>query len=359
MRADDKKIRKAFRELKVPVSYEERVDALLESLDAQTGQEEERTPKRKGKYVFRVAVCLLCVCFMFSITVLHSNADFWEDLKQSLMDFFGFGTEQEAEDAGVDSNPVYVKDKRDLIVELRETVIDSHNIYLLVKITAPPDIAFAENVGFEYFGFCEGENYDVNRLLGGSRDCRLLEVGTQKANEALYVVSMRFDEEIQEDAPVTCFLQNLTADPYGEEPELLVEGIWSLEFPFERTVVESVTVEGGPEMTFPYIDGTAVVEGIELTPTGILLQLDVSDVTYELMNVSDTTVAIKLLYIDGSEKVIVSHSPEEGYTQGGSISFNTQGDKVTQQQNLEFTGILDIGEVVGVYIEELYVPLKQ
>jgi len=31
---------------------------------------------------------------------------------------------------------------------------------------------------------------------------------------------------------------------------------------------------------------------------------------------------------------------------------------VKQQQNLEFSEVLDIGEVMGVYIEELYMPVK-
>ncbi len=358
MRADDKKIKKAFKELKVPVSYNERVDNMLESLKAEAAEEEETVPKRKGKYVFRVAACLLCICLMFSATVIRSNADFWEEFKRALMGFFGFNTEQDAKNVGVDSNPIHVEGKKDLIVELQETVIDAHNMYLLVKITAPTDIVFAEDVGFEYFGFCTGENYDVNHLLGGSNDCKLLETGTGKPNEALYVISMNFDQEINEGDPVTCFFQNLSVDPFSDEPERLVEGIWSLTFPYERTVVESITVEGGPDFTFPYIDGTAVVERIELTPTGMVLLLDVSAVTYDLMNVSDTTVAIRLLYIDGSEKIIVSHTPEEDFVHGGSIFVNTEGEKVTQQQTLEFTKVLDIGEVVGFYIEDLYIPVN-
>jgi len=358
MRADDKKIKQAFKELKIPVSYEERVDSLLESLKADAAEERKPAPKRKGKYIFRTAVCFLCTCIMFFVMALHSDAGLLEELKRSLMDFFGFSTSQEAEEAGVSSRPVYVEGKKDLIVELKETVIGAHNIYLLVKITAPTDIAFAEDVGFEYFGFCTGENYDVNHLLGGSRDCQLLETGTGKINEALYVVSMTFDEEIKEGTPVTCFLQNLAVDPFADEPKQLVEGIWSLTFPFEKTVVESVTVEGEPDMTFPYIDGTALVEQIELTPMGIVVLLDVSDVTYDLMNVSDTTVAIELLYIDGSRRKIVSHNPEESFIQGGSISFNLEGDKVIQQQNLEFVEVLNIGEVVGIYIEDLYIPVN-
>ncbi len=358
MRAVDKKIKQIFKELKVPVSYEERVDDMLTSLKEEAAKEDEPAQKGRGKYVLRTAVCLLCICIMFSAMVLHSKADFWEQFRRTLMDFFGFTTEQEADEAGIGSMSLHVEGKKDLFVELQEAVIDAHNIYLLVKITAPTDIAFAQNIGFDYFGFCEGENYDVNHLLSGSRDCRLLEVMEEMPNVGLYVVNICFDQEIAEGTPVTCFLKDLTADPYGETPELLVEGIWSMTFPYERTIVDSVTIEGGPEMSFPYLDGTAAVESIELTPTGMVLMLDVSNLTYELMNVSDTTVAIKFLLIDGSEKTIVSHSPDESFIQGGSILFSSE-EEATQQQNLEFEEIFNIGEVVGVYIEDIYIPVKQ
>ncbi len=73
---------------------------------------------------------------------------------------------------------------------------------------------------------------------------------------------------------------------------------------------------------------------------------DVSSVDYELMNVSDTTVAIKLVYIDGSEKIIVSHTPDESFIQGGSISYSSEENKVIQQQNLEFTEVLNVADVI-------------
>jgi len=47
-----------------------------------------------------------------------------------------------------------------------------------------------------------------------------------------------------------------------------------------------------------------------------------------------------------------------GRCPGGSISYESKGDMVKQQQNLEFSEVLDIGEVMGVYIEELYMPVK-
>ena len=210
MRADDKKIKRIFKELKVPVSSEERVDDLLASLKAEAVQEEKPVPKRRAKYILRFAVCLLCICVMFSAMVLRSEAAFWAQFRQTLMNFFGFATEQEAGETGINSIPLHIDGKKDLFVELQEAVMDTHNIYLLVKITAPADIVFTENTGFDHFGFCEGANYDVNHLLSGSRDCKLLEVMEGMPNAGLYVVSVCFDHEIPESTPVTCFLKDLT-----------------------------------------------------------------------------------------------------------------------------------------------------
>lgn len=354
MRLNDKEIRRAFKELKVPASYDERMDALLESMDS----EEEKSDRNKSKWLFRLVLCLLCAGIIISTMLLSIKAGILDDFKQTLMEFFGFDTQDAAEDAGVWSRPMDVESKPDLMVELKETVIDNHNIYLLVRIIAPPGVEFTEDVGFEYFGFCAGNNYDVNNLLGGSSDCRLLKTGEGKINEAEYVISMNFDEVLEDGDNVTCFVQNLAVNPYAEEPQRLVEGIWSLTFPFERTVAQSVRVEGNSEMVFTYIDTTAVVESIELSPLGMLLRADVSAFPYEMLSLSDTVIAIKLIYIDGHEQIIVSHNPEESFVQGGSTSFSEEGDKVIQQDNLEFEHILNIEGVVGFYIEDLYVPVN-
>ena len=86
---------------------------------------------------------------------------------------------------------------------------------------------------------------------------------------------------------------------------------------------------------------------------------DVSNFTSDELGISDTDIAIRLKMIDGSELTVVSHDPEEtGYVQGGSISFTEEGEKTYQQVNLEFDSMINIGKVVGVYIEDLYVPIK-
>lgn len=371
MKVNDRQLKKAFKEFKTPASYDKKVDDVLEQLKAEAAKEaNEKEPMKKSeskegrstrkgrmKWVFRAAVALLFIGILTSVIAVRSEANFLERFKRTLMDFFGMKYE-DAADVGVKSRAKQVESKPDLMVELKEAVMDSHTIYLRVKITAPADIAFKKEIGFEYFGFCTGNNYDGNNLLGGSLDCRLMEVGGEKTNEAMYIVSIRFDEELKDGTPITCFLQNLAENPYSKEPKRLVEGMWSLAFSFEQTVVDALQINGGPEYKFSYIDGTAFVKNIELTPMGMVIQYDVSDVDYDLMNVSDTTIAVKLLYLDGHEQVIVSHNSGESFIQGGSTSYSNEGDKVFQQDNLEFAEILSIADVTGIYIEDVYISVR-
>ena len=86
---------------------------------------------------------------------------------------------------------------------------------------------------------------------------------------------------------------------------------------------------------------------------------DVSNFPSDELGISDTNIAIRLKMIDGSELTVVSHDPEEqGYVQGGSISFRNDEDKTYEQVNLEFTNVINVEKVAGVYIEDLYVPIK-
>ena len=247
----------------------------------------------------------------------------------------------------------------DLMMELQETVIDSHSIYVLVKITAPPDIRFEEKTLFDYFCFCKGSNYSANQLIGGSISCELLEVSKDRPNIATYVVSLVFDEVLEEDSEVTVCFKDLTRDPYSSNPELLIDGVWSLTFFYCPTVTDHIEFEGNPDMIFPFINTTAELMKIELSPFGILVYADVSNFPSDDLGISDTNIAIRLKMIDGSELTVVSHNPEEqGYVQGGSISFSNEGDKTYEQVNLEFTNMINVGKVMGIYIEDLYIPLK-
>ncbi len=357
MKKIDKKIRNLFNKIEVPASYDEKVDKLL--LDIM--KKETVLEKRKiSKPLLRLAVCLLCIFCVVSLYTLDAKANIFSVFKETIMDFLGRGnSEDDIEDLGVESEKQSVESKPDLMMELQESVIDSHSIYLLVKITAPPGIRFEENVLFDYFCFCKGTNYNVDQLLGGSTSCELLEVYEDRPNVATYVVSLVFDETLEEGCEVTVCFSDLTRDPYSSSPELLVEGVWSLTFYYYPTVTDRIEIEGTSDMIFPFIDTTAEVKGIELTPFGILVNADVSNFPSDELGISDTNIAIRLKMLDGSELTVVSHdSEEQGYIQGGSISFTSEGDRTYEQVNLEFTNMINIGKVVGIYIEDLYVPVK-
>ena len=47
---------------------------------------------------------------------------------------------------------------------------------------------------------------------------------------ATYVVSLVFDEVLEEGSEVTVCFENLTKDPYSSSPEPLMDGVWSLSF---------------------------------------------------------------------------------------------------------------------------------
>ena len=84
------------------------------------------------------------------------------------MDFLGIGGE-ELQKIGVTSDKEDSASKPDLMMELKEKVIDKHNIYVVVKITAPTNISFAKNISFDYFAFCKGRNYNESNLLSGAK----------------------------------------------------------------------------------------------------------------------------------------------------------------------------------------------
>lgn len=355
----DRKIKELSRNsVKAPASYDEKVDKIL--VDIMKKDEAVLKRKKRGRLLLRFAACLLCIFCIISLYTMDVHADIFSFFRETILDFLGRGnSEEDMTDMGVESEKMLVSGKSDLMLELREKVIDSHSIYLLVTITAPPDIRFEENILFDYFCFCRGTNYNVDQLIGGSLSCELLEVSEDCPNIATYVVSLVFDETLEEDCEVTVCFRDLTRDPYSASPELLISGVWSITFRYNLTVTDHVILEGDPSMVFPYIDTTATLMSIELSPFGILVCADVSDFPSDELGVSDTTIAIRLKMIDGSELTVVSHDPEErGFVQGGSISFRSEGDRTYQQTNLEFDNMINIGKVVGVYIEDLYVPVK-
>lgn len=354
----DRKIRKLTKNIEVPASYDEKVDKVL--LDIMKRNETIPERKKSRGLLPRLAVCLLCIFCILSLYTLNAEANFFTLFKETILDFLGKGnSEEDITGMGVESEKLSVSSKPDLMMELQETVMDNHSIYVLVKITAPPNIKFEENTLFDYFCFCKGTNYSANQLLGGSRSCELLEVNEDHPNIATYVVSLVFDEVLEEGSEVTVCFEDLTKDPYSSNPELLIDGVWSLSFYYHPTVTDHIELEGTPDMVFPFINTTAELIKLELSPFGIIVYADVSNFPSDELGISDTNIAIRLKMIDGSELTVVSHDPnKQGYIQGGSISFINEGEKTYEQVNLEFTNMINIGKVVGIYIEDLYIPVK-
>ena len=354
----DRKIRKLIKKIEVPASYDDKVDQVL--LDIMKKQETIPEKTKNHRLMPRLAVCLLCILCILSLYTINAEANFFTFFKETIMDFLGKGTsEEELTGMGVESEKLSVSSKPDLMMELQETVIDSHSIYVLVRITAPPDIRFDENTLFDYYCFCKGSNYSVNQLLGGSLSCELLEVNEEHPNIATYVVSLVFDETLEEGSEVTVCFEDLTRNPYSDSPELLMNGVWSVSFFYYPTVTDHIEIEGTPDMEVAFLNTTAELKRLELSPFGILLYTDVSRFPRDDLGISDTNIAIRMKMIDGSELTVVSHDPEkQGYTQGGSISFTEEGERTYEQVNLEFTSMVNISKVLGVYIEDLYVPVK-
>lgn len=358
MKEFDKMLKELSRNVEIPKEYNERIDDVLNSLPEKETKEKNRRGVRRGGLA--IAFCIICIiCFLKIDTLEAANVKFFETFKLTIMDIFHIGQEEAPEDIGVESNKTHAESKPDLMLELQETVIDSHNIYLLVKITAPTNIEFSEDIAFDYFGFCQGENYNSNTLIGGAKDCYLLETMKEKPNVATYVVCITTDEDLVEDSKVTMFTKDLERNPFSDNPEMLVEGLWSVTFTVTQTVKENIMIEGSPDMTYPFVDTTASLVSIELTPLGLTVISDVSSFPFEDLGISDTTIAMKLKMIDGSEQLVMTHDPEDVLIiESGSREYNEEDGKSYQKDLFVFQEMVDINKVVGIYIEDLFVPAQ-
>lgn len=358
MKQFDKMIRELSRNVEIPPEYNKRIDDVLNSLP------EKEIPAKANKRVYikrglAVAFCLICLICVLKIDTLEANANIFETFKLTIMDIFHIGEEEKPENIGVESNTTQIESKPDLMLELRETVIDTHNIYLLVKITAPSNIELDEDIAFDYFAFCEGDNYNTDNLLSGATDCYLLEAMKEKPNVATYVVTLTTDKELAEDSKVTVSFKDLERNPFSDNPEMLVEGMWSISFTATPTVKEDIVIEGNADMTFPFLNTTAVLEQIELTPLGITVLADVSNVPHDDLGISDTTIEIRLVMMDGSEQLVMTHNFDDVLIiDSGSREYSEENGKEYQKDTYAFSEMIDINKVVGIYIEDLYVPAQ-
>ena len=399
----DKKIKEMAKEIQTPESYNQKVDGLLETLagreassaadskgnalhaddkdnalhadsrdntlhadnrdnalHADSGDGGSQTGGKGRRRALQLAFCLFCVFLILSVYTIGTQANFFSSFKETIIDFLTGGSNEDPEKLGVGSDQNYAESKPDLIMELSEKVIDSHSIYLLVTITAPNNIQFASNITFDYFCFCWGTNYNVDQLISGATSCELLEVSSDMPNRATYVVSLVTEEELEEEKDICVCFRDLTADPYSGHPTLLVSGVWSLTFPIYRTVTDNIVVECDSFMTFSYVITTAEVTSIELTPLGMVVTSDVSNCPADERAISDTTIEFRLKMIDGSEPILLSRDPEVDTPLLSSASsyFPEIDGKTYQQDTLAFSGAVDINKILGVYVEDIYIPVQ-
>lgn len=354
----DRDIKKAARDFKVPESYEKRVEETIQSLSEEDVSFPCESHKKnlKGVLVF-VCVCMVCMVLFSTAEVTH--AGFLEMFKETIIDFLGLETE-ESKSMGIESRKDNAVSKPDLLLELQEKVIDGQNIYLIVKVAAPTDVVFHDHIGFDYFAFAEGENYNTENLLPGARDCQLLEVLEGKSNVATYIVSLSSTQELQEGTEVTAFFKDLVEDPYSDHPDVLVEGMWSITFVVEPTVSETIQIKGTSDMTYPFLDTTAKMVKLNLSPLGMTLVSDISEVDSELLGFADLKIAVRLKMIDNSELVVACHDEEEDtIISSSSYDFAQTDDKILMTSTFQFETPVSIAQVSGVYLEDYYVSFKE
>ena len=352
----DEQIQKHTKEFQVPADYHEKVDKILDRLE----HDAVRQPKKKG--AARIAVALVVAClfltgFLFASGAEVAQAGFLETFKATLLDFLGLD-EQSSQNMGIESRQEEVHSKPDLMMELQEVVMDTQNIYAVVKIIAPTEIAFSDNMTFDYYGFCRGENYNVSGLFGGAKDCTLLEVSQTRPNIATFVVNIVTDEQVKEGSEVTVFFKDLISGYVDGEPQVLVEGMWSLSFAASYSEPESVTVKGTKEMQYTLVDQPVTIKKVRLMPLGMTLVTDVSTIPVDVLAVSDTRITIKLVLLDGREAVVTTPDADvPTISDAGSVAESEKNGHVYYTYVGQFDQAVDIKKVVGIWVEDVYISL--
>ncbi|MCH5251753.1 MAG: hypothetical protein J1F22_02155 [Lachnospiraceae bacterium] len=354
----DKKIKKSAKKFEVPNTYHEKVDEILETIQEDSVAAPKKRPFVKVAIII-AAVCLIITGYLGLSSASVAEASFLDDFKQTILDFFGMG-EEESQKMGVDSTKEKAVSKPDLMFELKEIVMDSQNIYAVVKITAPVNVEFEKSIMFDYFGFCEGSNYNTSKLVPGATECTLLEVLEGKKNVATYVVSISTDKQVKEGKEVTAFFKDLIAGPYVKAPDILVEGMWSLTFTASYTDSENITVKGTKDMNYSLLDTTAAIQKVKLLPLGMTVVSDVSNVPVDTLHTSDTRITIRFKMIDGSEKIVDSPNlQDKTLVNSSGVSEYEKKGKIFHKYVCQFDKAVDINQVLGIYIGDCYVPLKE
>ncbi len=354
----DRKVKELSKDFQVPETYHEKVDEILKTI------REDGVAAPKQRWFVKAALVMLALCIMITGVFFFSGAEvaeasFFRTFKQTILDFFGMG-EDESQKVGVESKKEDAVSKPDLMMELQEVVMDTQNIYAVVKITAPPEIEFREGMTFDYFGFCKGTNYNVSAVIPGSRECTLLEVMENKSNVATFIVNVGTDKQVKEGKEITVFFKDLLDGPqYEDDTKVLVEGMWSCPFTASYTNSKEITVKGTKDMQFSFSYAKADIKKIKLLPLGLTLISDVSRVDEQTRNTTDTSFVIRLKMLDGSEITVDSPDEEEDcLISGGSIGYYDRKGHSYQKYVGQFEKAIDIDQVLGITIADCYVPVK-
>lgn len=353
----DREIRKRAKQFQTPEHYHKKVDDVLATIR----EDHVAAPKQKPFVKTALLMTVLCVVicgYLFSTDTKPAEAHILESFKQTILDFLGM-SEEESERAGIEREKESAISKPDLLMELEEVLMDTQNIYAVVKITAPPDMEFKPGMTFDYFGFCEGTNYNASGLVPGATECTLLDVLPEKKNVGLFVASIGTTSQLAEGTEAVIFFKDLIAGPYTDTPDVLLEGMWSLPFTASLTSAKKLVLKGTKDMKFPFAGKKATVKKIRLEPLGLTLVSDVTGISLETLYTTDTRFPVRLKMIDGSELLLDSPQPEaKTLVKSGSVKPYEKKGRLYQKYVWQFEKALDIDRVLGIYLADYYVPLK-
>lgn len=379
----DKMMRENSEKVNIPDGFEDKVENVLGSLPE---RDIKQTNTKKTGVRLAVILAVVIIFAAMGTFAVRSEANIIDTLKMTLMDIFGNGKESgtgpnkenqankssdndsygnsslEMSLAEADIRKEESEAKRDLMIELKETIVDPNGIYALLQITAPSDIELNKDITFDYFAFCEGTNYNSDSTMGGAVSCDFLESTKDRPNVALYVMKLTGSVSNYEGKSIAACMKDLTMMPNSEDREVLVEGMWSVSFMAEKTVRNSIVLADfgdDEEIIFPYITAEAKIVSLTLTPLSISLTSDVSAMPFEELGVSDTTISLSLLMSDGEMLVISPYSETERYiTESGESEFD-QAEGVSYQKDIySFAQPVDINKVVGIYVQGVFVPFN-
>ena len=128
----------------------------------------------------------------------------------------------------------------------------------------------------------------------------------------------------------------------------------------EPTVSEAIQIEGTPDMTYAFLDTTAKLEKLSLTPLGLTVVSDISEMDPEQLGFADLSTDIRFKQIDGRELVVSSHDTE-AYTITGSSSyyFEQPDGKILLTSTYQFQAPISLAQVSGIYLEDYYLSFGE